>query len=383
MISSTTPHKLAEIIRDTWPQIYRMPLNNEMYGRCEMYELTRVQINFQTLNMFLSDLQNNMNSEIPDIYARLQQNDDQDVGQSFLSNLFWSAFDLISTIETLQGKEIIAWFLSAIVQDIHDHIDQYPDLNGDIASLYERMTHTITHIKNDVISPVIDNPDAHYNDVYSYKNYTVKVSDFDAFDFVYASSGYNNALTVTTRKCKEQALRKCFPYDKWKIAFWFGESPQFSPCKQCNWGCDEWVDTRSFIEDESQPIRDYNGNILANDIWQWVTYLVKQEPSKFYVVEPVSDVNARFGSDEDGWKDQHPNGAFINEYCMVWGRDDFLNDWKDFDDNVGRWMFRDDGYGTIVNEDGFVDRKDFYRNWGLDAADCMWKPTPRPPDPNI
>jgi hypothetical protein len=25
MISSTTPHKLAEIIRDTWPQLYRKP----------------------------------------------------------------------------------------------------------------------------------------------------------------------------------------------------------------------------------------------------------------------------------------------------------------------------------------------------------------------
>ena len=25
MISSETPHKLAEIIRDTWPQLYRKP----------------------------------------------------------------------------------------------------------------------------------------------------------------------------------------------------------------------------------------------------------------------------------------------------------------------------------------------------------------------
>jgi hypothetical protein len=32
MISSTTPYKLAEIIRDTWPQLYRpmkMPYNTE------------------------------------------------------------------------------------------------------------------------------------------------------------------------------------------------------------------------------------------------------------------------------------------------------------------------------------------------------------------
>lgn len=28
MISSETPHKLAEIIRDTWPNLYTKPQNN-------------------------------------------------------------------------------------------------------------------------------------------------------------------------------------------------------------------------------------------------------------------------------------------------------------------------------------------------------------------
>lgn len=27
MISSNTPYKLAEIIRDTWPNLYRTPIN--------------------------------------------------------------------------------------------------------------------------------------------------------------------------------------------------------------------------------------------------------------------------------------------------------------------------------------------------------------------
>jgi hypothetical protein len=35
MISSTTPYKLAEIIRDTWPQLYR-PMKRE-------YNITRVE----------------------------------------------------------------------------------------------------------------------------------------------------------------------------------------------------------------------------------------------------------------------------------------------------------------------------------------------------
>jgi hypothetical protein len=29
MINSETPYKLAEIVRDTWPQIYRVPSNKQ------------------------------------------------------------------------------------------------------------------------------------------------------------------------------------------------------------------------------------------------------------------------------------------------------------------------------------------------------------------
>lgn len=33
MITSETPYKLAEIIRDTWPQLYRPPLNKQEIGK--------------------------------------------------------------------------------------------------------------------------------------------------------------------------------------------------------------------------------------------------------------------------------------------------------------------------------------------------------------
>ena len=38
MISSTTPYKLAEIVRDTWPGLYRPPIktyNNKKHGKNE------------------------------------------------------------------------------------------------------------------------------------------------------------------------------------------------------------------------------------------------------------------------------------------------------------------------------------------------------------
>jgi hypothetical protein len=339
---------------------------------------SRIVKNFQTLNLFLTELQNNMNSAIPEIYLKLQESDNQDVGQGFLSDLFWSAFNLITTIETLEGKEVIAWFLGAIVQDVHDHIDQYPNLNQSIESLYERMGTTITYLKDDKISPVVDNPSAHLDDTYTYNGKTLKVSEFNNFDFVYASSGYNLALTAVSKECQAQALKKCFPYWKWKVGFWFGENPMTNPCKQCNWGCDEWADTREFYEDMNQPLVDYNGNRLADNIYDWVKKLYGSQPARFYVIEPVMDVNARFASHQypDQIRKNTPNAAFINEYCMVWGRDDFFNDWKDFPDDVAQWMFND------VNPDGFVDRNDFYYKWGLDAAECIWRITPRPPDPN-
>jgi outer membrane murein-binding lipoprotein Lpp len=36
--------------------------------------------NFKTLNAFLSELQNNMNSAIPEIYLKLQEQDNKEVG---------------------------------------------------------------------------------------------------------------------------------------------------------------------------------------------------------------------------------------------------------------------------------------------------------------
>lgn len=337
-------------------------------------EYGRLIKNFQTLNAFLTELQNNMNSAIPEIYLKLQENDNKEVGQLFLSKLFWSAFDLIGSIEALPQREIISWILGAFVESIHDNLEKYPNLNDNISSCYERMTETITTIKDTMIAPVVSNPEQHINDIWTYKVNVVKVSDFNTFDFVYASIPYNEALTIVSRECKAQVLRKCFPYDKWKIGFWFSENPMNNPCNRCNWGCDGYNDVRGFYPDADKPIEDYHGNKLANNIHEWIITLVKREPSKFFAIEKVSDPKARFARyNESDYKEKFPNGAFINEYCLVWGRDDFFNDWIDFDDSVGRWMFRDDGYGTVINENGFVNRSDFYYNWGLDASNCIWK----------
>ena len=38
MISSTTPYKLAEIIRDTWPQLYRPPSKTYNIGKTSKNE---------------------------------------------------------------------------------------------------------------------------------------------------------------------------------------------------------------------------------------------------------------------------------------------------------------------------------------------------------
>jgi len=41
MITSTTPHKLAEIIRDTWPGLYRPPVKT--YNNQKTSENEKVQ----------------------------------------------------------------------------------------------------------------------------------------------------------------------------------------------------------------------------------------------------------------------------------------------------------------------------------------------------
>jgi hypothetical protein len=241
------------------------------------------------------------------------------------------------------------------------------------------MQATFEHIKMDKISPVVDNPELHYNDTYHYKGNTVKVSDFENFNILYAGVGYANALNAITKESKAQTVKAVFSYDKWKIGFWFGESPS-NPCKQCDWGCDGYVDVRGFVENKDLPILDNNGNVLAQNLTDWVSKLNKDNHN-FYVIENVSDYNSNPPENYPNAKSDYPNGAMIHEYVLVWGRDDFLNDWQIFSDDVGQWMFYDNSVGEVSNPDGFVSRYDFYRNWGLDAANCMYK-RQYPPDPN-
>lgn len=342
----------------------------------------RVVKNFQTLRQFLEDLKTQMGIDIPDIYLRIQEADNKDVGQSFVSDLFWSAFSLITTIETLQGKEFIAWILGAIVQDIHDNIDNYPDLDTTISQFIERFSLTLTTIE-DQIATIISDPEGNWNKVFIYKNNTVKVSDFDTFDFVYGGIGYQTAQDLVQKQCKNLALKNCFPYDRWKIAFWFGESPQKSPCNQCNWGCDGYVDSRIFVQSISSPVVDYDGNVIAKDAYDYINQLVSYKPAYIYVLESVRAINCRFPqfTNPDDIRNNYPDGAYINEYLILEGRDNFLNDWTEFDDSVAKWMFKDDGVGGVTNPAGFVDRYDFYYNWGLDASTCLWK-RQYPPDPN-
>ena len=340
-------------------------------------DYTRVEVNFKTLRVFLQDLKTQMSMDLPDVYLRLQQADNADVGQSFLSTLFWSAFDLIATIEAMPGKEFISWFLGSIIEDIHDHADKYPDLNRELSQFIERYLLTLDAIEGE-ISKVISDPAGNWDKAFTYKNHVVKVSDFDTFDFVYGDSSYQLAQVVVQKECKRLALKNCFPYEKWKIGFWFAESPQKNPCKQCNWGCDYYEDLRGFFE-TTEDARCFIEKAIAGT-----------RAGYLYVIEPVKAINCRFAKytpngdllNPDDVRREHPNGVYCSEYCLVSGRDDFLNDWGEFDQDVAKWMFVDDGVGNVINPNGFVDRNDFYFNWELDASGCLWK-RQYPPDPNM
>ena len=154
----------------------------------------RVTTNFQNLRHFIEDLKTQMALDLPNVYSRLNQAD-QDQGQGFVSDLFWSAFNLITTIETLQGKEVIAWILGAFIQDIHDNIGNYPSLDKQMDKFTERFSETLRCIE-DQIAPIISDPISNWDKVFTYGQHSVKISDFDTFDFVYGGVDYQKAEDV-------------------------------------------------------------------------------------------------------------------------------------------------------------------------------------------
>lgn len=334
----------------------------------------RIKRNFETLNLLLTEFQNNMNSGIPEIYSKIDQKDDSDLDEVILANFLWNTFEFIPDIEILDGGNFIFLILSAFLEDVRLNLSDYPDLNVEINSVQERLHKTINCIKVNKILPVIVNTEDHYNDIFTFSGVTFKISDFDLFDFVYDSESYNECLNKITRIFKSKIFNEYFPYDKWQIGFWCSKVISFNPCVRSNLGCDGCDDLREFVEDINQPILDGDGNILAHDAYEWMGVLSKDN-HKFYVLEPISAPNVRFGEDKDSteYKTKYPNGAFVNEYCLISMNNNSMNDCKLFDDEIGKWMFFDDSSDTIINSDGFVGRPNFYMDRRLDRYNSIWK----------
>lgn len=333
----------------------------------------RIRTNFQTLNTLLTELQDNMKSAIPEIYLKLDQKDDRDFGEVDLANFLWNVFEFIPYLEPpLEGGDFIFLILGAFIEDIHIHLSDYPILDRTINSIDDRFRETIECIKTSKISPIISDPEGHYNDTFTFSGRTFKISDFDSFDFKYESQGYNDCLKLIIKRCKSKIFSECFPYEKWKIGF-SSEERLLDLSVKNNWGGDGCDDTRKFIEDINEPIVDSQGNIIAHDAFGWINYLSKDN-HKFYVLELISAPNVRFGEDKDPveYKKKYPRGAFINEYCLI-SVENKKNNLKTFNDEIARWVFFDNCSGAIINPNGFVSRLDFYYDHRLPGYDRVWK----------
>lgn len=84
MITSTTPYKLAEIIRDTWPQLYRKPVMNDTYFD---------YIHTKKLNLNLSKIKNSSNKMYNYIKTNFENNSDHN-GQTSMEKQIFGKYNL-------------------------------------------------------------------------------------------------------------------------------------------------------------------------------------------------------------------------------------------------------------------------------------------------
>jgi hypothetical protein len=106
-----------------------------------------------------------------------------------------------------------------------------------------------------------------------------------------------------------------------------------------------------------QPENFFPG-MSVNDVKNWAPGFIKK--NKAYYLEDLKYV-------DDGDCCTPHKGTNFYELSVGGNPGPFTD--AAITDDTAEWLFKDDGFGTVTNEDGVATREDVFKNWGLKQKD--------------
>ena len=344
-------------------------------------EIQKLQKNLSNLIDFCDESHNYSNTIIDEVYRKLQTASNEDKKLYIFDNFLCSVF------EELIGSEIpvapyIAFAFSAIINSYTE--DNKPNLNKDFGNLEASELNTSLAIRQ-TLSEFYQNPQSYIDKVYILpfqikKTFTLRellnvdIPDKNSLDFsnslIYYTRAFRTLLTkmeipkisgkyfmLTVNFLNDEIAdasysRKNDPLGT--VFYWDSQIKQ-----QIGWSSEQAMihcNNPVILEIEADKSNDYNSYIKC------ISTFAGDFGPAFMV-----DINTS------------PDGRFFFFICYyistaIHHPEFSVASWDLGDVDFFKWLFIDDGFGNIINENGCGMRDDVIRNWGfMGANDMLYK----------
>jgi hypothetical protein len=286
-------------------------------------EIQAVVTNIQNMMDMTNHLQANYQPVIDECYMKISETRSDD-GQSWANTLLSDSISGIIGSLPFPGSNFIGDILGGIYNEL---TNSPPDnLKGVMGDVWNRFENNFLDAL-DKLAAIHDDPVGHWND--SFKTIyggTAKVSDLVTAKM---PDQYSTDFQHMADKCVAR-------YRVDMAKYLMGKKNHIT----------RW-----------QPENFFPG-MSVNDVKNWAPGFIKK--NKAYYLEDLKYV-------DDGDCCTPHKGTNFYELSVGGNPGPFTD--AAITDDTAEWLFKDDGFGTVTNEDGVATREDVFKNWGLKQKD--------------
>jgi hypothetical protein len=274
-------------------------------------EIAQVKLNVNNLIAFNNHLHDYLQDPVNEVYDKLSVSSSYDPLQKFITTVMDASLWSLSAASN-PGAAILSSFLGTFYGAYTN--DTPPSLSGTFGNVWARFSQTFLQA-NDDLAAIYADPSGTWD-----KSYTDPTTN----------------ITVTVSQLGSPDVQ--MPGD---------DSPDFQTATDTVVAAFRYNLTKNTIGKKWNIVPDMHGEYEKGwdeaTVRSWIPSFVKAHPAYYVSYSP------------------YEKGMMMLENCLSSSHSAGSAASKD----LCFWLFRDDGAGTLLNENGIADRWDVFCNWGL------------------
>lgn len=331
-----------------------------------------------------------------------------DPKQSIVSDILSYAYGFLSDLK-FEGSDVVFWIIGGIINQYKQINEKDPNalpqlLAEDAADINERISRTLAQVYQD-LAAIQQDPTTHWNDTYELPfgdkktvvvsellNYDIPDQDNRPVDYGNMLIKFKDGLTYQVAK-SEIVTRSLYkigfpliinmvvgyyqslivnpesfqkghddidwtplitPYMIWKLDITNSEGNVIiNRCPKENGGPAEVFHGYNgkynpcSLEDWKKSAGDYSANICKSSFLNCYSTKIMSDNTNVLFYRTFYLIDGRYNYEQESYGDPT---------------------WYVAADSLCDWLFKDDGFGNIVNPTGITTREDVFLNWGLQGS---------------